>query len=195
MEFEQTRSSLLRRVRNLDDATGWEEFDRLYRPMLVGYARRRGLRTDEAEEIAQQCLTAIVARIQTFERRRSYRAWLRGMVDHKVSDHLADRQRHRRADTDQLARTPGPAEPPESLWQQEWNQTHLTYCIDCLRADFASHTLQAFAMYVLEDQPVPHISRCLGLTPNQIYVAKSRVMARLRERFGDLIDGLYGAGP
>jgi hypothetical protein len=56
-----TRSSLLSRVRDLQDADGWMRFDQLYRPMLIEYARHRGLRQEAAEEIAQQCLAAIVA--------------------------------------------------------------------------------------------------------------------------------------
>ena len=56
-----TRSSLLSRVRDLDDSDGWVEFDKLYRPLLIEYAQQRGLSFEEAEEIAQQCLIAIVA--------------------------------------------------------------------------------------------------------------------------------------
>ena len=191
--MEPTRSSLLRRVRNLDDATGWDEFDKLYRPILVIYARRRGLRPEEADEIAQQCMTALVERMQTFAPKSSFRGWLRGMVDHKVNDYLTQRRKHRRADTDLLARTPDPGRSPEELWQEQWNRVHLDFCIKRLRTDYAPHTLQAFAMYVLEERPVKEISRRLGMTPNQIYVAKTRVMARIRERFADTIDSLYGA--
>ena len=191
--MERTRSSLLRRVRDLDDATGWDEFDRLYRPLLVTYARQRGLRLEEADEIAQQCMTALVPRMQTFTRKSSFRGWLRGMVDHKVSDFLTQSRKHRRAGTELLAQTPDPGRTPEELWQQQWNHTHLAYCLDSLRIDYAPHTLQAFAMYVLQERPVKEISRRLGMTPNQIYVAKTRVMARIRERFGEMIDSLYGA--
>jgi RNA polymerase sigma-70 factor (ECF subfamily) len=132
--------------------------------------------------------------MQTFAPKSSFRGWLRGMVDHKVSDYLTQRRKHRRADTELLARTPDPGRTPQELWQQQWNRIHLDYCIDGLRIEYAPHTLQAFAMYVLQERPVKEISRRLGMTPNQIYVAKSRVMARIRERFGNMIDGLYGAG-
>ena len=112
--MEQTRSSLLRRVRDLDDATGWNEFDKLYRPMLVSYARQRGLHPEEADEIAQECMSALVPRIKTITEKDSFRGWLRGMVANKVSDYFKRRQKHRRAGTDLLSQTPAADQSPET---------------------------------------------------------------------------------
>ena len=187
-----TRSTLLRRVRDLNDADGWEEFNRLYRPLLVEYAGRRKLPLDAAEEIAQQCLTAIVSRIGQFEKQSSFRGWLRGMVDHKISDYFAHRRRERQADTDVLLNVCDTGPSPVELWELSWNQVHLRHLIASLRASFAKHTLQAFSLYVLEERPVKEISQALGMTPNQIYVAKARITRCIRERFSDVVDGLYG---
>ena len=188
-----TRTSLLERVRDLNDTEGWGQFDRLYRPMLVGYAHCRGLPGEAAEEIAQQCLAAIVSRIQGFERTYSFRGWLRGMVDHKVSDFLIERRRHGQADTDGFRETRDPGPSPAEIWQRQWNRAHLRHVLAHLRTNFARHTLQAFWLYVLQERSVEEISRALDMTPNQVYVAKSRVMRSIRERFGDMFESLYGA--
>lgn len=187
-----TRSSLLRRVSDPGDADGWREFDKLYRPMLIDYARARGLPQEAAEEIAQQCLAAMVTGLQRFERRRSFRGWLRGMVDHKVADWLAECSRHRRADTQLLADTSDSAPSPDELWAQRWDEAHLRHLVEHLRTNFAAHNLQAFWLYVLDERPVDEISKRLGMTPNQIYVAKARVVRCLRERFSQTLDTLYG---
>lgn len=187
-----TRSSLLRRVRNLGDRSAWREFDTLYRPLITGYALRAGMGPDAAEEITQQCLAAIVAAIHKFQERVSFRAWLRGMVRRKIADYLADRSRHRRADTVVIMQTPDDGEGPDELWEKEWNRAHLLYCVESLRSEFAEHTFEAFVLYVLHSLPVPQISTRLGMTPNQIYVAKSRVLQRIRERFHETLDSLYG---
>ena len=190
-----TRSSLLSRVRDLDDSVGWAEFDKLYRPLLTLYARHRGLGLEEAEEIAQQCLAAIAGRMKKFKRQSSFRGWLRGMVDHKVSDYLAERARNHRADTDLLRQTPDRNLSPVEMWQLQWDQAHLRYLLACLRGNFPSHVLQAFTMYVLLERGVDEISHLLGLTPNQVYVSKSRVLRCIRERFPDLLESLYGVTP
>ncbi|MHC5111796.1 MAG: RNA polymerase sigma factor [Planctomycetota bacterium] len=186
-----TRSSLLNRVRNNDDAAGWREFDRLYRPLLTDYARIHGMRSQEAEEVAQECLAAISDVIHRFEKQKSFRGWLQGMVRRKVADQIKANQKHTRADTTMLATTPDKGTTAEQAWTRIWNRTHLEYCLELLREEFAQHTLQAFHYYVLEELPVDLISEKLGMTPNQIYVAKNRVMKKLRSRCSDLLDGLY----
>ncbi|MFQ5414699.1 MAG: RNA polymerase sigma factor [Phycisphaerae bacterium] len=186
-----TRSSLLSRVRDFDDDAGWKEFDRLYRPMLARYAQRRGLGPDAAEEIAQQCLEVVVSQIRAFRRRRSFRGWLRRIVDNKVKQHLASR-RAGELGGDALVRAVGSVPDAGELWERQWNRTHLLYCLASLRNEFAAHTLAAFELYVLEERPVRDIAERLSLTPNQIYVAKSRVMKRLSTRFSDLVETLYG---
>lgn len=188
-----TRSTLLRRVRDLDDAEGWDEFDKLYRPMLVKYTRRYDLPSEMAEEIAQQCLVAIVSQIGQFERKTSFRGWLRGMVDHKISDYFADRKRERQAGTDLLQNAHALGPTSVEIWEKEWDHAHLIHLVVTLRTNFARHTLQAFSLYVLQERPVREIGQALGMTPNQIYVAKSRVTRFIRERFAHVVDTLYGA--
>jgi len=187
-----TRDSLLQRVRDFDDAGGWAEFDKLYRPLLLRYARRRGLGAEEAEEIAQQCLEVIVSRIQTFERRASFRGWLHRIVDNKVKQHLSRRGRELQPPSAVLKNQADSAPTPEELWEQQWNRTHLLYCLVSLRADFAAHTLQAFELYVLQGVRARDAAEMLGMTPNQVYIAKCRVMRRLKERSKTLLDKLYG---
>ena len=186
-----TRSSLLSRVRDLNDRDGWAEFDRLYRPLLVEYAQRRRIGVEDAEEVAQQCLTVIVGRIGDFQRSHSFRGWLRRMVEHKVADLLEQRIRARPIDSRVIGNRPARDESPEALWRQQWNRAHLHYLMARLADDFAEHTLQAFALYVLHDRSVDDICRMLGMTPNQVYVAKSRVLARVRKHYPDLFDSLY----
>jgi len=192
--MEETRSSLLDRVRDLGDSAGWVEFDQFYRPLLTGYARARGLDRNDAEEIAQQCMTAIVNQIGRFERHRSFRAWLRGMVDHKVVDLFAARHRLTLADSAALGDVAG-HKAADGLWEAQWNESHLTALLTNLRDSFAEHTLKAFELYVICSYGVEEISRLLDMTPNQVYVAKSRVIKHIKQHFGDTLDGLYGVWP
>lgn len=186
-----TRSSLLSRVRDYEDDGAWGEFDRLYRPLLLRYARHRGLRPDAAEEIAQQCMEAVVKAIPTFEKRTSFRGWLRRIAEHKVCDLLEERGRRSPMDVQEVAEVSDADGPHERLWRREWNHAAVAFLLDTLRCDFPVHTLQSFWMYVVEEVPVLVIARRLGLTANQVYVAKSRVLRRIRECYADLFESLY----
>lgn len=187
-----TRSSLLDKVRDFDHASAWVEFDRLYRPLLVRYARHWGLSDGEGEEIAQQCLDVVLGQIREFRRKSSFRGWLRGIAHNKVRQHFRDKHKRAGGGDDALAEVADPAEAPPEVWDRQWEAAHVAYCIDHLGDDFAAHTLQAFELYVVHEMPVEEISRLLGMTPNQIYVAKSRVMKKLRERSAELMRLLYG---
>jgi len=163
--------------------------------MLVRYARARGLNAVSADEIAQQCMTAIVNQIGAFERQRSFRGWLRRMVDHKVADFLASRARHGRAGAASLQRTRDAAPEPSETWEHQWNDAHLHALLVALRNSFAEHTLRAFELYVLSQYDVLDVGRILDMTPNQVYVAKSRVISHIKKNFGDTLDSLYGVWP
>ncbi|MCB9866027.1 MAG: sigma-70 family RNA polymerase sigma factor [Phycisphaerales bacterium] len=188
--MDDTRTSLLSRIKNPEDALSWEEFDRVYRPMLLKYAVVRGLTPEESEDVAQQCMTAIATGIQSFRRQVSFRGWLRGMIEHKVSDQLRKHGREVRARTVDFAREQQREEEPGLSWEREWNRTHLLYCLSRIRHEVAPMTFRAFEMYVLEERSVREIGESLGMTANQIYVAKSRVLAKLKQQWAELTDGL-----
>jgi RNA polymerase sigma-70 factor (ECF subfamily) len=59
----------------------------------------------------------------------------------------------------------------------------------CIRNGFHPTTWQVFQMLVLEDRPAAEVALHFQLQPNAVYVAKSRVLARLREEMRGLLDG------
>ncbi len=187
-----TRSSLLSDIRDFNDAEAWVEFDRLYRPLLVEYARHQGLAPGEAEEIAQQCLEVVLGQIADFKKRVSFRGWLRTIVLNKVRQFYRDRHRRAAGGGEELDRLPDAgAEGPDS-WDREWEAAHLAYCLADVRGSVAEHTYQAFELYVIRDMPVEEVCRILAMTPNQVYVAKNRIIRKLRERSARLMQLLYG---
>jgi RNA polymerase sigma-70 factor (ECF subfamily) len=179
----------LNRIKDLQDGPSWEEFDKLYRPLLMRYGLARGLADAEAEEIAQLCMASIVTGIQGFERRVSFRSWLRGMIDHKIDDLIKKRRREVNARTKDLVREQTTETNPALEWERQWNRAHLLYCLDEIRTEFSAVTCDAFEMYVIRELPVKEIAERLGMSPNQIYVAKHRVMERLKKQWADLENG------
>ena len=188
--MSRTRTSLLSRIKDLADGPSWEEFDRVYRPLLLRYAVARGLSQEEAEDIAQDCMASVAAGVQDFQRRVSFRGWLRGMVDHKVADQLKKHPREVSARTADLQREQTTERSPAFLWERQWNRTHLLYWLNQIRGEVAPMTQKAFEFYVIYELPVDEIAERLGMTPNQIYMAKHRVLAKLRERWADVADGI-----
>ena len=58
----ETRTSLLRRVRNPADSASWAEFVGLYEPLLMAYVRQRGLDEHDARDVVQSIFITLCAR-------------------------------------------------------------------------------------------------------------------------------------
>ena len=184
--MEDTRSTLLVRLADHSDEEAWQTFDELYRPLLVSYTRSRGLTPEDAVEITQECVAAVVENIHRYQHVGSFKAWLRTIAENKIHDLHESRHRERKALsrlTDrQVDKHPG----TEELWERRWLMEHLIYCVEKVRPQIAEHTYQAFVQNVLEEQPAKEVAASLGMSLNQVYVAKFRVLERIRGMLRDL---------
>ena len=61
--------------------------------------------------------------------------------------------------------------------------------LELIRSEFEERTWRAFLMVTVEGRLPADAAAALGTTPGAVYIAKSRVLKRLREEFGDLIEG------
>jgi RNA polymerase sigma-70 factor (ECF subfamily) len=172
-----TRASLLIRVRDPRDSDAWEEFHKLYAPLLYAYARARGLNHNDADEIRSVCYEAIVRQMPSFEYekdRGGFKAWLRTLVQRRVVDWVRKR-RENQAGSGELVAVEDSADGPDDAWERSWRQRHLAYCVEKVRTAVSEQTYSAFRL-LLDDTPVPQICDQLGMNPNQVYKAKARVL-------------------
>lgn len=182
--MDPTRASLLLRVKNPHDAEAWREFHDLYAPLLYTYARARGLGHEDAEDIRSTCYEALVRQLPGFEydkARGGFKAWLRTLVQRRVVD-LLRRRTEAQADSEELAGLPDPTPAADELWEQSWRRRHLQFCVDRVRNLVSEQTHAVFRMLVDEDRDVPDVCQRLGITANQVYKAKARVLALIREQ-------------
>ncbi len=115
---------------------------------------------------------------------------MRGIVDNKVKDHLRANRKSRPARTGDFLREQDTEADPATLWERQWNKTHLLYCLSLIKNDVSPLTYEAFEMYVIQERPTAEIAEKLSMSANQIYVAKHRVMERLKKRWAELADGI-----
>ena len=184
-----TNESLLRRVRDPKDARSWREFATLYGPVLKRYARARGLRQVDAEDVAQEVMSILVKRLPSFEycrRKGRFSGWLRKVANNQVNKMLSKPRPGlvRSSIMESLRQSEAEA---TDLWERIWLRQHLSYCLVAVREEFAPNTFDAFRRVVLDEWPVPKVCAALGMNRNQVYLAKSRVLRRVKERMVDLV--------
>jgi RNA polymerase sigma-70 factor (ECF subfamily) len=195
-----TCRSLLERVR-ANDPAAWERLVSLYAPLVCHWCRRWGLQDHDSADVIQEVFQAVVAHIGTFRKERAgdtFRGWLRTIVRNKVHDHFRRRGREPEGvgGTDaqrRLAQLPGPAppqdEPPQDeLPADEGERGLFRRALELIRGEFEERTWQAFWRTAVEGRPPRDVGAELSMSPGAVRVAKSRVLHRLREELGDLLE-------
>ena len=149
--------------------------------MLVGYARTRGLPEADAEDVAQQCIQAVVEQIAAYAHAGSFRTWLRAIAEHKIADKF--RARREVSMGSGLGEWGGAAPDGDAaqLWDRQWLLAHLRYCAEAVRHEVAEETYAAFVGYAIDGRPAEAVGAALGMTANQVYVSKHRVLRRIRD--------------
>ena len=187
-ELPPTRASLLLRLRDPRDEAAWREFVELYAPVVYGYARKRGLQDADAADLSQEVLGAVagaVGRLEYDPRRGAFRNWLFTAVRRKLSNWQAA-QRHRpRGSGDTathrfLEQCPAP-EGEEAEWEAEWERRLFAWACEQVRRDVTEATWQAFWRTAVDGQPGKQVAADLGMTAGAVYLARNRVLARLKD--------------
>jgi RNA polymerase sigma-70 factor (ECF subfamily) len=188
-----TRSSLLARIRNLQDREAWHQFVEIYAPLVYQFARRRRLQDADAADLTQDVLRAVAGaadRLAYEPRRGSFRGWLYAVARHKLSDFLANRRRPGQGSGDPAAHellAEQPAREEEgALWDQEYERRLFAWAAERVRGEFRAPTWQAFWLTAVEGKEPREAAATLGMSPGAVYVARSRVLARLRKHIQEL---------
>jgi RNA polymerase sigma-70 factor (ECF subfamily) len=188
-EYPETRASLIVRLRDRSDQEAWGEFVIIYRPDVYRLARRKGLQHADAEDLAQQVLSAVAAAVDRWEpdeRRGRFRTWLYRIAHNLIVNALTRRSPDRAAGTgsadDVLAGWPAGEEPASDLVRTEYRREVFNWAARQIRDEFQADTWDAFWRTAVEGQPVADVAAALGKTAGGVYAARGRVMRRLREK-------------
>jgi RNA polymerase sigma-70 factor (ECF subfamily) len=116
----------------------------------------------------------------------AFRTWLRTVAAHKLGDYLRSARRRAPAGAaDGQAQVLEQLEDPASDLSRRWERQHDQHVAQALltliRPEFAATTWEAFQRLVVEGQATAEVAAALNLTPNAVLIAKSRVLARLRQ--------------
>ena len=194
-ESPATRASLLLRIRDPQDADAWQQFSRLYAGLVYGYARKRGLQDADAADLMQEVFRSIsnaASRLEYDPKRGSFRGWLYTIARNKINNFYQRQRRQIRTTGDedgQRRLNEFPVEnEAESVWEREYQQQAFTWASEQVRNEFQPATWQAFWLTAVEGLSAKDVGAQLGMSPGAVYVAKSRVMARLKEQIQLLDD-------
>lgn len=192
-----TRVTLLARIRDGRDGEAWREFVQLYGPVVYRFARNRGLQDADAADLMQDVLRSVArnaGRMEYDPTRGTFRGWLYTVTRNKIYNFL-NGQRHRPRGTgdsdvhDRLDSTPARDDDgPDADWEREYQQRLTARAMDRVKGEFQPATWQAFWLTAVEGKAAAEVGTGLKMSSGAVYVAKSRVLARLRDEVRKMMD-------
>ncbi len=188
-------SSLLERLK-LESPEAWRRLVHLFGPLVYQWCRRQGLQAADATDVGQEVFRAVAGGIGRFRRDRpadTFRGWLWTITRSKIADFRRRQQGQPQASggsTAQLRLAELPAAEAAELPQSEPEPRGSLYRrgLRLIQDEFTERTWKAFWRVAVDGCRPAEVANEMGLSVNSVYLAKSRVLRRLREELGDLLD-------
>ncbi len=181
-----TRATLLVRMRDPEDERAWAEFVELYAPIMYNFVAKRGLQKADVEDVVQNALRAFAGAIQRFEydpEKGTFRSWLFRVLRTKLADHYRKLKVHEQGtgrSTVMRVIEETPSESEEADWDTEYHQHVFQWAVKRVRPQVSEQTWQAFWMTAVSERDAGEVAKELGMERGAVYVAKSRVIARMK---------------
>lgn len=194
--MSNTSASLLDRLRRRPDDASWRRLIDLYTPLIRNWLRRHAMQDQDCDDLVQEVLSVVVRRLPQFEhsgRPGAFRTWLRNITGYCMRDFWRG-QRYRPTATgdSNFQQLLAQMEDPDSGLSQLWNKEHDLHVtrrlLEMLQSQFEPRTWTAFRRVALEGASPDAVAAELGVTVNAVFIAKSRVLARLRQEAEGLLD-------
>jgi RNA polymerase sigma-70 factor, ECF subfamily len=190
-----TSLTLLERARH-NDKKAWDRLVDLYTPLVCYWCQLRGLQErGDVEEISQEVFLAVHSHLGDFHRDQegdTFRGWLRTITQNKINDHVPPPGGKGVGGTDvqmrlqELASTyPG----GEGNTDCQAVEKFILYnrAVELIESSFEPSSRRAFWL-VIGGQKPKDVAAELGMTVAAVYLAKSRILQRLRSEFRGLLE-------
>lgn len=183
-----TSLTLLDELRRPNHPDAWSRFVRLYTPLLRGWATRQGLRDADADDLAQEIFVKLMSELPKYRREHgsSFRGWLHRVTANQCHDF------RRRVATRPLPAADGltgaDARPPTDFEEVEYRRALVNRGLEVIRGEFSHYTWAAFHQLVSSGRTAGEVARELGITVNAVYLARNRVLTRLRREIDGFVE-------
>jgi len=183
-----TTTQLLEDLKAAHDESAWTEFCSHFQPVVIEFARKLGLSNVEAEDAAQETMVTFFKAFKEGKYdpdKGRLSNWLFGIAK-RVILNLRGHQPLEKLIADKTTGTSfwDMVQDDRTLgrtWESEWQQMVLKRCLEQVRREFDPKVFGAFRHYAIDQFTVEEVCQRFDMTSNAVYIAKSRILSRLRE--------------
>ena len=192
---QETRPSLIARLKDPADQEAWETFVEIYQPVVYRVGIQKGLQPADADDVTQKVLVSISKAVENWKpdpKRAKFRTWLNRVATNAAINALTrgkpDRGTGDSRMLDVLTQHPYEDGPDSRLIQLEIRRESFRFAARQIESEFQPETWQAFWLTAVDGMSAESAAKRLGKKTGSIYTARSRVMKRLQERVGEMTD-------
>ncbi len=188
--IDTTSVTLLERLRGGLDEDAWRRLVQLYTPLLFFWARRCGETEHDAADLVQEVFVILLQTLPTFAydaKSGRFRAWLRTLLLNKLRDRKRREARADKAHAEHQAQVDLP-DGAEQFWETQYQQELARRALRLMQAEFTPSTWQACWETVVRGRSAAEVAGELGISENAVYIAKCRVLRRLRQELRGLVE-------
>jgi RNA polymerase sigma-70 factor (ECF subfamily) len=187
--WPETNESLILRVIDAADAASWSDFLAIYRPVVIRMACGRGLQYADADDLAQQVFLSVAKAIEGWEpdsRKPPFRVWLSRIARNAIVNALTRRKPDAPGGStsvqEVLLELPDRNDETSKQLIEESRRQAMRWAADEIRNEFTEVTWAMFWQTSIQGESVSEVARLQNKTPGAVYMARFRVMQRLKEK-------------
>ena len=193
-----TKKSLLKRMQKCDDIS-WEEFYRIYWPLVNAVGQKLGLSPDLTRDLMQEIMLDLFQKeslLRYDASKGKFRTFFGVLIRHKASEMLHDSARFAafsnagRSESGNDSALPAMLEPHEKengndpfqkIFDEEYRKCLLELALNELRKHVEPETYDIFEMVALQSRPPKDVAKYLGISRAVIDVYCSRCRKKLQK--------------
>ena len=190
-----TRTTLLRQIQCCDELS-WDEFYRIYKPLVFAVGKQLSLPPCDCEDLLQKVMLVLFngeALLRYDPEKGKFRTYFGSIIRNKAIEMLRDSARHGQQAASQA---PDPAvpepqygdahDPFRRVFDQEYDRYLLTLALEELRSRVEPETYDIFQMVVLQERSPKEVARYLDVKRASVDVYCSRCRRKLREIISEI---------
>ncbi len=164
--------------------------------MIFRFLRSRGLQDADAADLLQEVLRRVgdsIGKLDYAKSKGGFRAWLFTITRNCLNSFFEKRKRTKTTGNDSthnafLNQLPNDTEELTEIWEKEYQRQLMSKAIAIVRPNTDSKTWAAFEMTAINNMTADEAGDALEMTRGAVYVARSRVTARLRAEVERLME-------
>jgi RNA polymerase sigma factor (sigma-70 family) len=182
----------------------WKQFFDTYWKVIYRAGINAGLSDAEAQDVVQETVISVMKGLPGFfnnPKPLSFRSWLLRLTKWRIRDQKRKREKgfefrerspRNSAQTDTVERQPDPAGPDlHAVWDGEWNYALYEAAVERVKSRGDAKDYQLFDLLVIKDVPLAKITETLGVSRARVYLAKFRMLRRIKREMRDLETTLF----